>query len=344
MPPTTTMKRIAGELGVSITTVSKVLNNREDIGYATRARVLAKVAELGYQPNAVARSLTLRRTHTLGVVIPDLMHSFFVEIIAGLETIASARGYGILLCSSSEDPAKERQEIDMLRQRQVDGIVLGSATASGNTDLLQQLTSHGVGLVMIDRDDHPDVPCDRVVTDDEAVGRLATAHLLAQGRRSIAHITGTAVVHARRRATGYRAALRKAGVKVHPDWIVRGGFKEADGYQGMQTLLSLRKAPRVDAVFAANDPSAIGAMKAIWDAGLRVPDDIAVVGAGDIALGDMLRVPLTTVSWSREAQGKAAAELLLERIDAGPGDKAPRPRRVVIPPRLVVRRSSGGGA
>ena len=155
MPPTTTMKRIAGELGVSITTVSKVLNNRDDIGHATRARVLAKVAELGYQPNAVARSLTLRRTHTLGVVIPDLMHSFFVEIVAGLETVASPRGYGLLLCSSNEDPAKERAEIEMLRQRQVDGIVLASVNASGNTDLLQQLGALGIGLVMIDRDDHP---------------------------------------------------------------------------------------------------------------------------------------------------------------------------------------------
>ena len=190
MPPTTTMKRIAGELGVSITTVSKVLNNRDDIGHATRARVLAKVAELGYQPNAVARSLTLRRTHTLGVVIPDLMHSFFVEIVAGLEAVASARGYGLLLCSSNEDPAKERQELEMLRQRQVDGIVLGSANAVGNTDLLQQLTSLGIGLVMIDRDDHPDVRCDRIVTDDEEVGRLATAHLVAQGRRAIAHVDG----------------------------------------------------------------------------------------------------------------------------------------------------------
>src|SRR5512132_2659131 len=114
MARTTTMKRIAGQLGVSITTISKVLNNRADIGDATRARVLARVAELGYQPNAVARSLTLRRTHTLGIVIPDLMHSFFVEVIAGLEAVASARGYGILLCSSSEDPIKERQELDML--------------------------------------------------------------------------------------------------------------------------------------------------------------------------------------------------------------------------------------
>jgi LacI family transcriptional regulator, galactose operon repressor len=339
MPPTTTMKRIAGELGVSITTVSKVLNNRDDIGHATRARVLAKVAELGYQPNAVARSLTLRRTHTLGVVIPDLMHSFFVEIVAGLEAAASARGYGLLLCSSNEDPAKERQELDMLRQRQVDGIVLGSANASGNTDLLEQLTSLGIALVMIDRDDHPDVRCDRVVTDDLEVGRLATAHLLSQGRRAIAHITGTQVVHAKRRADGYRAALKAAGAKARADWVVRGGFKEADGYRGMKKLLSMK--PRVDAVFAANDPSAIGAMKAIWDAGLRVPEDIAVVGAGDIALGDLLRVPLTTISWSREDQGRAAAELLLDRIDAEP-DAAARLRRVVIPPQLVVRRSSGG--
>ena len=339
MPPTTTMKRIAGELGVSITTVSKVLNNREDIGHATRARVLAKVAELGYQPNAVARSLTLRRTHTVGIIIPDLMHSFFVEIVAGLEAAASARGYGLLLCSSNEDPAKERQELDMLRQRQVDGIVLGSANASGNTDLLERLTSLGIALVMIDRDDHPDVRCDRVVTDDHEVGRLATAHLIDQGRRAIAHITGTQVVHAKRRAEGYRAALKAAGMKARTDWVVRGGFKEADGYRGMKKLLTMK--PRVDAVFAANDPSAIGAMKAIWDAGLRVPEDIAIVGAGDIALGDLLRVPLTTISWSREEQGRAAADLLLDRIDADP-DAAVRARRVVIPPQLVVRRSSGG--
>src|SRR4051812_2072614 len=155
MAATTTMKRIAGELGVSITTVSKVLNNREDIGHATRARVLAKVAELGYQPNAVARSLTLRRTHTLGVVIPDLMHSFFVEIVAGLETIASARGYGLLLCSSNENPAKERAEIDMLRQRQVEGIILASVNASGNTDLLQRLGPPGDRVGDVERDRPP---------------------------------------------------------------------------------------------------------------------------------------------------------------------------------------------
>src|SRR5687768_3335765 len=121
------MKRIARELGVSVTTISKVLNHHVDIGESTRARVLARVEELGYRPNAVARSLTLRRTHTLGVIIPDLMHSFFVEIVAGLEAMVSERGYGLLLCASGENAQKERTELEMLRARQVDGIVLASA-------------------------------------------------------------------------------------------------------------------------------------------------------------------------------------------------------------------------
>jgi LacI family transcriptional regulator len=333
----TTMKRIAGELGVSITTVSKVLNNHDDISDATRTRVLAKVEELGYQRNAVARSLTLRRTHTLGIVIPDLMHSFFVEIIAGIEPVASARGYGLLLCSSSEDPGKERAELEMLRGRQVDGVVLASANASGNTDMLLQLTRQRTGLVMIDRDDHPSVKCHRVLTDDEQVGVVATAHLLDVGRRAIAHIAGPAIVHAKRREKGWREALKARGLKAVDDWLVGGGFMESDGYRAMKRLLTVR--PKIDAVFAANDPSAIGAMKAIWEAGLRVPEDIAVVGAGDIALGDLLRVPLTTVGWSRRDQGRHAAELLLGTLE---GD-VDRPQRVVMPPRLIVRGSSGCG-
>src|SRR5436190_10955655 len=229
----TTMKRIAGELGVSITTVSKVLNNHADIGEATRLRVLAKVEELGYQPNAVARSLTLRRTHTLGIVIPDLMHSFFVEIIAGIEPVASVRGYGLLLCSSGEDPRKERAELEMLHGRQVDGVVLASAHGSGNTDILQQLVKRGTTLVMIDRDDHPAVKCHRVLTDDKQVGQLATSHLLDLGRRAIGHIGGPAIVHAKRRERGWREALGARGISPGDHWRAAGGFMESDGYRAM---------------------------------------------------------------------------------------------------------------
>jgi LacI family transcriptional regulator len=335
----TTMKRIASELGVSVTTISKVLNNHGDISEATRDRVLAKIEELGYQRNAVARSLTLRRTHTIGIVIPDLMHSFFVEIIQGIEPVASVRGFGLLLCSSGEDPGKERSELEMLRSRQVDGIVLASAHGSANDDLLEQFTGHGTGLVMIDRDDHPKVECHRVLTDDERVGTLATNHLLDLGRRAIAHIGGPDIVHAKRREHGWREALKARDIRVAGDWFVQAGFMESDGYRAMKRMLTVR--PRIDAVFAANDPAAIGAMKAIWEAGLRVPEDIAIVGVGDIALVDLLRVPLTTVSWSRKDQGLNAAELLLNGLES---DEVVPPRRVIIPPRLVVRESCGASA
>ena len=331
------MKRIAREVGVSVTTISKVLNNHGDISGATRDRVLAKIEELGYQRNAIARSLTLRRTHTLGIVIPDLMHSFFVEVIAGVETIANARGYGLLLCSSGENPDKERSELDMLRGRQVDGIIVAPAAGSANEEVLTQLIARGTGVVMIDRDHHSSVRCDRVLTDDERVGVLATTHLIDIGRRAIAHIGGPAIEHARRRERGWREALSAHGITPRSDWFMPAGFMENDGFRAMKILLGVR--PRVDAVFAVNDPSAIGAMKAIWEAGLRVPEDIAVVGVGDIAMVDMLRVPLTTVSWSRKEQGAYAADLLLQKVDGDQASADP-PRRVIIPPRLVVRASS----
>ena len=331
---TTTMKRIAGELGVSITTVSKVLNNHADISEATRTRVLAKVEELGYLRNAVARSLSLRRTHTLGIVIPDLMHSFFVEIIAGIEPVASVRGYGLLLCSSGEDPHKERGELEMLRGRQVDGVVVASAHGSGNTDILQQFVKHGTTIVMIDRDDHVSVKCHRVLTNDEQVGQLATSHLIDTGRRAIAHIGGPPIVHAKRRERGWREALKARGVKVSEEWVVRGGFMESDGNRAMKRLLTVR--PRIDAVFAANDPAAIGAMKAIWEAGLRVPDDIAVVGFDGSPAAGNTEPPLTTVHQPAEAMGRHMARLLVALIGGEPVDE----RAVILVPDLVVRDST----
>jgi LacI family transcriptional regulator len=330
-----TMRQIARELGVSITTISKVLNHHDDIGDETRARVLARVAALGYRPNAVARSLTLRRTHTLGIVVPDLMHSFFVEIVAAIEACVSRRRYGLLVCNLAEDPAKERPQLEMLLERQVDGIVLAAATAARNGDLLKRIVAGGKGLVLIDRDDHRGVNCHRVITDDGEVGRIATGHLLDLGHRAIGHLTGPPLVHARRRRQGYLRAMRDRRVRVVPQWIATGGFREAEGYSAMQRLLDT--APEVTAVFAVNDPAAIGAMKAVWERGLRIPDDISIVGAGDIAHGDMLKVPLTTVSWSRRDLGTRAAELILDQIEndaSGPFEKT------IIPPQLVTRGST----
>jgi LacI family transcriptional regulator len=331
-----TMRQIAAELGVSTTTISKVLNNHTDIGQATRDRVLARVAELGYQPNAVARSLTLRRTHTLGVIVPDLMHSFFVEIVAAVEAFISSRGYGLLVCNLAEDPEKERRQLEMLLRRQVDGVILASSTVSSNGDLLRRLAAQDKGLVLIDRDDHRRIKCHRVLTDDGEVGRLATAHLADLGHRAIAHIRGRTLAHAARREEGYRAEMARRGLAAPPEHVIEGGFLEHEGYEPMRRLL--RQAPDVTGVFAVNDPAAIGAMKAIWEAGLRVPDDISVVGAGDIAHGDMLRVPLTTISWSRQEMGERAAQLILDQLQAHPSGPF---ERAIVPPRLVVRESTG---
>src|SRR4030095_11782247 len=152
-------------------------------------------------------------------------------------------------------PQKERSELEMLRGRQVDGVVLASAPAPGNTDILLQLTRHRTGLVMIDRDDHPGVKCHRVLTDDERVGQLATSHLLDLGRRAVAHIGGPNIQHARRREKGWRDALKARGIKPADDWIVRAGFMEADGYKSMKRLLTLR--PRIAALLGRHDPSAV---------------------------------------------------------------------------------------
>jgi LacI family transcriptional regulator len=338
-PVGVTMKRVAAELGVSVTTISKVLNNHADIGEATRQRVLAKVEELGYRRNAVARSLTLRRTHTLGVIVSDLMHSFFVEVVAAIEASLGSRGYGLLLCNLGEDPAKERWQLEMLLERQVDGVILASANAQKNGDLLRSLQNQGKGLVLIDRDDHQGLRCHRVVTDDERVGRLATSHLVALGHQRIAHLAGPRLVHARRRQRGYLASMRQAGLAVDDRWVVEAGFVEHDGYEAARRLLA--RAPEVTAIFAVSDPAAIGAMKAAWDLGLRVPEDIAVVGAGDIAHGDLLRVPLTTVSWSRDDLGREAARLIIDQIEAHPDGPF---HRVVVPPSLRVRASCGATA
>ena len=336
MPPPT-MKQIAAELGVSVTTVSKVLNKAPDIGEVTRARVLAYIADHGYRPNAIARSLTLSRTSTIGVVIPDLMHSFFVEILAAMDAVVAPKGYRLLLCASNENAEKERSELEALAERRVDGMVVAPAHATDNEDHLATMMERGVALVMMDRDDHPAIACHRVLTDDRQVGRLATEHLIALGHTRIGHIAGPAIIHARRRYEGYRDALSAHGLALDDSLVAEGTFLQADGEAAMRVLL--QRSPRPSAVFVANDPMAIGAMKAVWDAGLRIPEDIAIVGAGNIIHGDMLRVPLTTVTWSRHEMGTRAAELLLQQL----ADPATPPSRVIVEPHLLVRGSCGAG-
>jgi LacI family transcriptional regulator len=323
-----TLEDIARALNVSKMTVSRAINNHPEISRETRERILATAQKMNYRPNQFARALMTKQSYLIGIVVPDLMHSYFAEICRGVEAHARPAGYQNLICSTDEEPRKEMDEIEALLSR-TDGLIVASALSAGEAKFYKRLISEGAKIVLIDRL-LEGLRCSGVTTDDVQVGKLATEHLIKLGHRMIGHLRGPDVSTALKRLLGYREAMSKAKLKpvVHDC-----GFTEAHGYAAMQKWISSSGLP--SAIFAANDPAAIGAMTAANEAGLKVPDDVAFVGAGSIHYGDMLRVPLTTVSWSKAEMGQAAATLLLELIE---GKK--KNRTVIVPPELLIRQSS----
>ena len=331
----TTLGDIARALNVSKMTVSRAINNHPEINAETRARVLAAAQKMNYRPNQFARALTSKHSYLIAIVVPDLMHSYFAEICRGVESQARPAGYQNLICSTDEDAHKELDEIEALWTR-TDGLIVASALTASEVKSYRKLLNEGGKIVLIDRL-LDGLRCPAVTTDDVQVGVLATEHLIKLGHRRIGHLRGTSASTSQGRLEGYKRAMSKAGLRVDRSLVHDCGFTESDGRAAMTRWIEKGNLPT--AMFAANDPAAIGAMEALHDAGLDVPSDVAIVGAGNIHYGDMLRVPLTTVSWSTAAMGQAAAELLLDLID-GKNSEA-KSRKVTIPPELVVRRSCG---
>ena len=328
------MMDIARDLNVSVVTVSKVLRNQGRISEATRKRVLRHAKKLNYQTNWVARSLVTRRTYTIGLLLPEYTHPFFAEIARAVAHTVRPHGYHVVISSFEEDPQLEASEADSLLTRQVDGLIIASSQQPGRLDMFKRVRERNVPYVLIDRPIRGSPAC-FVGVDNQAIGRLATEHLIAQGCRRIAHLRGPEVVIAEARLDGYRRAMAKKGLCFDPDYVVSGGHGDCTGYQGMRVLLARRPIP--DAVFCYNDPVAIGAMKAILQAGLKIPQDISIVGAGNVHYSDVLAVPLTTIDQGTCRMGSLAAELLIKRIAS---KRAMRPKRVLIAPRLVEREST----
>ena len=334
---TVRMKDIARDLGVSVVTVSKVLRNHSDISAETRQRVLKRMKELNYRPNLAARALITGRTYTIGLIVPDLLHPFFAQVAKGLSGVFRQRGYSLILSSSEEDPGLEKQELEMLLARRVDAVLI--ASAQWTVESFRQIEDQQIPYVLIDRR-FVGLAANFVGVDDEAAGALATEHLIEQGCRRVAHIRGPEVSTAIGRAEGYRRALAQHGLTPQPGYLIPMGASgdergEAGGYQAAKALLALD--PRPDGIFCYNDPAAMGVMQAILDSGLRIPQDVAVVGCGNVNYSDFLRVPLSTIDQDSQAIGERAAELALALIDA----KTPmRPSSSCIAPRLVVRASS----
>ena len=331
-----TLEDIARALNVSKMTVSRAINNHPEINRETRARVLAAARKMNYRPNQFARALTLKHSYLIGIVVPDLMHSYFAEICRGVESQARPAGYQNLICSTDEDARKELDEIEALWSR-TDGLIVASALAAvKDAKFYRRLLSEGGKIVLIDRL-LDGLRCPAVTPDDVRVGVLATEHLIQLGHRRIGHLRGTNVSTSQGRLEGYKQAMSKAGLRFDKRLVRDCGFTESDGHKAMKEWIADGDLP--PAIFAANDAAAIGAMEALHEAGLNVPNDVAIIGAGNIHYGDMLRVPLTTVSWSTAAMGQSAAELLLELIQGTA--ISGKNRHVTIPPELVVRRSCG---
>jgi LacI family transcriptional regulator len=328
------MKDIARDLGVSLMTVSKALRNHGDISAETKRRVLKRARELNYRPNLIARSLVARRSYMIGLIIPDLMQSGFAEVAKGIARIFNPLGYQIVISSSEQNPNAELREIELLLDRSVDGLIIASAQVHAREELIKKLRDGQIPHVLIDR-----MPTGFeghfVGVKDEEIGIMATEHLIEQGYHRIAHLRVPANSPGIGQLRGYRWALAKHDLEAPADYVVSGHHEDSVGYEGMRKLLQLN--PRPDGVFCFNDPVGAGAIKAILEAGLKVPEDIAVIGAGNVHYSDLLRVPLSTIDLSSSLIAGTAANLLKECIES----KNPiSPRRILVTPRLIVRESS----
>lgn len=331
-----TMRDIARDLGVSVVTVSKVLRNHEDIGEATRKRVLERVKELNYTPNIAARGLVTGKTYLVGLVVPDLMHPFFAEVAKAISRALLKKGYCLTISTSEEDPELEEQEIQRLLGRRLDALVVASSCATG--EIFERMQQQGPPFVLIDRS-FPDLDAHFIGADDEEIGRLATNHLIEIGCKRIAHIGGRSISTSAGRLKGYMGALASHDMKPLPEYVTKQPMTDVQsqesGADAMKNLLALD--PRPDGVFCFNDPMAIGALHSIHEAGLRVPDDIAVIGSGNLHYDSELRVPLSSIDQQTDQIGERAARLTLSLLES---KKRPRAKSIIIQPRLVIRAST----
>lgn len=333
---TVRMKDIAKDLGISQATVSKVLRDHPDIGEKTRQRVLERIKELDYQPNSLARSLVTGRSYLIGLIAPSLLHPFFAEIALALSNVIRDRGYSLIVSSSEEDPEIEKEEISRLIGRRLDALVI--ASSGSNIEQFERMDGKAQPYVLIDRD-LPGLAANFIGINDEKAGWLATEHLIHMGCRRVAHIRGQDNSTGIGRFEGYRQALRHHEMAFSEDYVVRRNYVDTETTrQGAEAMrLLLEQDPKPDGVFCFNDPLAIGAMSTILDAGLRIPEDIALIGCGNLPNNDCLRVPLSSIDQHSQMIGQRAAELVLNLIES---KQTPLVQTIILEPTLVARSST----
>lgn len=335
-----TIKDVADDSGLSISTVSAVLNGADWVPEATRERVLASIETVRYVPNTLARGLKTRRTNAVGVIVTDLTNPFFTEIVRALERTLRKQDHNVFLCNSDHETINGRKNFGALLERRVDGIIIiGSSVPE---DLVAQYTEADdhVPIVSVERN-YSARGVTRLMVDSEEGGFVATQHLLERGYQRIALIEGAdrgaeSRTHRRR---GYERALAYAGLSAPASYFARGDFRFEGGRDAMNGLLDLPEPP--DAVFASNDLMALGALRAARERGIRVPEDLGVVGYDDIPAAGFVDPPLTTIAVPKAELGRSAGELILDQIDQG---REYASSMQVFGAELVVRASSAGPA
>jgi LacI family transcriptional regulator len=328
--PRATIAEVAERAGVSPTTVSHVLSGKRLVSESTKATVREAIRELDYRPNAMARSLRTRRSQMVAIVVPDLTNPFFSVVIRGLADTVEAAGYATYVCNTDGLAERERAFLDDMHDRSVDGIVIGLAGAQHNVDVPEH--SQTPIVCIGGAFDHPAV--DLVAADDEVGSRAAVAHLVARGARRIAMIQGSADP-GRARDHGYRQALTEAGITYDKTLMQPGDWTRQGGRKAMRKLMQLPRRP--DAVFCANDLTAIGAMDVARELSVSIPADVALVGFDDIEAAALVHPGLTTVQNPAYDTGTASGKLLLSRMS---GEYAGAGRRVLLPCPLIRRESA----
>lgn len=327
-----TIYDVAEKAGVSIATVSKVINRTGRISDKTRQKVLQIIEELEYQPSVVASALTGKSTYTVGLLIPDLANPFFAEIARSVEDRGHELGFNVVICSTDNDLNKESEYISLLQQKRVDGIIL--ATGVRNDSLLKELIRKKVPIALIARD-LPAFAVNSVLVDDFIGGYLATSHLIGLGHRRIALISeDLSLSSSKERLRGYLHALEEALLGYDESLVKVSDFTVEGGKRVMRELLRSADAPT--AVFALNDLLAIGAVQAAREEGLSIPDNLSVVGFDNTILATIIDPPLTTVAQPIQEMGAKVMDLLIQEVKQESGIK----QRVVLLPQLVVRKST----
>jgi LacI family transcriptional regulator len=327
-----TIVDVARGAGVSIATVSAFINGTSNVSPDLTQRIEAAIAAIGYERNAIARSLKTGATHTIGLTVADIRNPFFTDVVAAIQNVLNKAGYAVMLCSSDEDTAKQDEQIKLLLERMVDGLIIAPA---GDDEVMRRLVrSTRKPVVLIDRMIEG-LGVDAVVLDNTGAVSDAVQYLISLGHRRIGYISGTpGTTTGRDRLDGYRRALSAAGIQPDESLIRDGNFREADGYRAAMELLTLPQRPT--ALFSANNLMVIGAMRAIRDLGLACPADISVASMDDFVWADLFGPRLTTVAQPVDAIGEQAARLLLDRLS---GNVPAQPTVLTLRGRLMIRNS-----